>query len=59
MVIKSFRHIIFQRHVQDKFGNYSALEKLVQDTFKTFYCWLRLNVTKQKTCLGKFGKYEV
>ena len=29
MGIKSFSHNTFQKHVLDKFGNYSALEKLV------------------------------
>ena len=56
MDIIGFSHNKFQRHVWDKFGNYSALEKLVQDKFKTFYCWLKLNVTKQLTCLGQVLK---
>ena len=53
---KSFSHNTFHRHVWDKFGNYNALENLVQDKFKTFYCWLILNVTKQQTCVGQVWK---
>ena len=52
MEIKTIGHNTFQRYISDMLGNYNALEKLVQNKLKTFYCWLTLNVTKQQTCLG-------